>query len=309
MSTTFKKATRLNAFLRMAIHGPSGSGKTYSALAIASELARLRGGELCLFDTEEGSASKYDHFDFSVCEIRAPFSPTRIPTLLADAEKAGFKVCVLDSMTHFWKGEGGFLSMVDDVAKAAAARGNGRKVDTFAAWKEVDPVYRAAVSAILNARMDVIVTMRSKTEYEKGADGKVTKLGLAPEMREGFEYEMDIEAAMTNNHDLIVGKTRCRDLDRRVERFPGPKIAADIYKWLVGGTAPQRDTSTPPHLDKVRAAASAAKARGAVVREIAAVLTSRGGTLSKDGIVDFPENMADAAVIALEELKAPPEAR
>ena len=49
----FKKATKAEAKLRMAIAGPSGSGKTYTSLAIATAL----GQRVALVDTEHGSAS------------------------------------------------------------------------------------------------------------------------------------------------------------------------------------------------------------------------------------------------------------
>ena len=51
----FKKATKSNLKIRLALSGASGSGKTYSALSIASNL----GNRIALIDTERGSASKY----------------------------------------------------------------------------------------------------------------------------------------------------------------------------------------------------------------------------------------------------------
>jgi ATP-dependent protease Clp ATPase subunit len=62
----FKKATKTNIKIRLALSGASGSGKTFSALAIASHLS----SPIALIDTERGSASKYaDKFDFDVCEL------------------------------------------------------------------------------------------------------------------------------------------------------------------------------------------------------------------------------------------------
>jgi RecA/RadA recombinase len=59
----FKKATKSQIKVRLALSGASGSGKTFSALAIASEL----GGPIAVIDTEHGSASRYaDRFDFDV---------------------------------------------------------------------------------------------------------------------------------------------------------------------------------------------------------------------------------------------------
>src|SRR5437868_1621038 len=54
-SMEFKKATRKQARLRMALIGPAGSGKTFTALKIAHYL----GKRIAVLDTERGSASKY----------------------------------------------------------------------------------------------------------------------------------------------------------------------------------------------------------------------------------------------------------
>ena len=65
----FKKATKKNAKLRLALFGVSGSGKSFSALRIATGLAG-KNGKIAFIDTERGSASKYaDRFDFDVCEL------------------------------------------------------------------------------------------------------------------------------------------------------------------------------------------------------------------------------------------------
>jgi hypothetical protein len=62
----FKKATKNQSKLRMAITAPPGGGKTWTALA----LAKFLGGRVALVDTEHGSASKYaDTFDFDSMEL------------------------------------------------------------------------------------------------------------------------------------------------------------------------------------------------------------------------------------------------
>jgi len=62
----FRKATKEQLKLRMALIGPAGSGKTYSALNIAQHL----GKQIAVIDTEHGSASKYAGlFAFDVVEL------------------------------------------------------------------------------------------------------------------------------------------------------------------------------------------------------------------------------------------------
>ena len=102
----FQKAVKQEAKLRLAIAGPAGSGKTYTGLSIAQSLAN--GGKIAVLDTEHGSASKYaDLFDFDVMEMDPPFHPDRFAAAIREAQGAGYKVIVLDSLSHAWNGTGG----------------------------------------------------------------------------------------------------------------------------------------------------------------------------------------------------------
>lgn len=233
-----KKATKEQSRLRMAIHGPSGSGKTFSALSIGTHM-----GKVCLADTECGSASKYgDKFDFDACEFSGNYHPDRLVEFLKEVPEQGYDVIIIDSMTHFWNGNGGFLELVDAEVKRAVSRGN--KADSFNAWKTVDPVYKRLVHAIHTCKAHVIVTLRAKTEYAKEDVGngktKIKKLGMAPEIRENFQYEMDVEGMLSIEHDLAIGKTRCDALDGLVFTKPGKDVADILLSWLTSG-APMKE--------------------------------------------------------------------
>ena len=234
MAFEFKKATKAAAKLRMVVHGPSGSGKTFSALSIAKHL----GERVAVIDTEQGSASKYaDLFDFDVCEIFGTYNPRHLIEGLK-AAAAGHDVVVLDSATHFWHGEGGFLSLVDKEAKRSQA--NGKKYDQFGAWKSVDPLYRELVTVMLNLPCHLIVCVRAKTEYARDDKGKIEKHGMKPEFREGFEYEMDVEGALSLDHTLTISKTRINTLDGELFVKPGKDLADKMNAWLNSGTAVPR---------------------------------------------------------------------
>jgi hypothetical protein len=224
----FTKASKKQSKLRMALSGASGSGKTFSALSIAKHL----GGKIALIDTEHGSASKYaDKFDFDVCEVTKDYNPKRLVEAIEEAAKS-YDIVIVDSMTHFWNGDGGFLALVDAEVKRMQARGS--KPDSFAAWKEVTPVYNRMIQAILNAPAHVFVTLRAKQEYSKEG-GKVQKLGTAPEMRDNFQYEMDIEGLIDDKHNLVIGKTRCDELDGKVFSKAGVEVAKILNAWLSSG--------------------------------------------------------------------------
>ena len=194
----FTKATRKKARLRLALTGPSGSGKTMAALMIAKGL----GGRVAVLDTEHGSASlyaepmtlpngmKFTPPDFDALELAAPYSPERYIEAIKSAEAAGYDVLIIDSMTHEWSGSGGCLEINDTVA-AAKFRGN-----SWSAWNETTPRHRAFVDAMLQSRMHIIGTGRSKTEtaQTEGTNGRkqVVKLGMKTEQRDGIEYEFTV---------------------------------------------------------------------------------------------------------------------
>ena len=229
----FKKAVKTEAKLRLAIAGPAGSGKTYTALSIATHL----GGPIAVIDTEHGSASKYaDLFDFDVAEMHAPYHPDKYLRAIKEAAEAGYKVIILDSMSHAWNGEGGLLELADEAAKAMKTQ------NSFAAWKSITPIQNRLVEGVVSAPLHLIATMRSKTEYVQERDDRgrntVRKVGMAPVQREGFEYEFDVFLDVDLEHNAIVSKTRCAVLDGKVINKPGKQLAEILKNWLGTGPAP-----------------------------------------------------------------------
>lgn len=240
----FKKATKKTAKARIALMGPSGSGKTVTALLVATGL----GARIAVIDTENDSASKYagafGGLDFDVLALES-FSPERYVEAIQAAEVAGYDVIVVDSLTHAWSGKDGALEQVDRAAKRSQS-GN-----SFMAWRDVTPMHNRLVDAIVRCKCHIIATMRTKTEYvleEVTRGGKTTKqpkrVGLAPVQRDGMEYEFDIVADITLDHDLIVTKTRCQLLDGAVVSKPGKGFGATVLSWLSDGDAP-----TPPPVE------------------------------------------------------------
>ena len=247
MSTTnfldfVAEATKEQSRLRMAISGPSGSGKTFSGINILMEMGCEN---ILVIDTEHGSAAKYSNEfrrKFKVVDDRfwkGNFDPRRLIEALKQAGPH-FDGIVCDSLTHFWMGPGGMLTLVDQIAKRNAAKSGGR-YDSFGAWKEADPIYNVLIQTILSLPCHFVACLRAKSEYEDQViDGKKkkVKVGLAAQIREGFEYEFDVEGTMTMDHSFVVGKTRCRALDEQIFPKPGKNIADPLVAWLTDGVEP-----------------------------------------------------------------------
>lgn len=214
----FKKATKSSIKIRMAISGASGSGKTYSALSIASHL----GEKIALIDTEHGSANRYaDIFNFDSCEL-TNHHPAQYINAINTAEQDGYDVIIIDSLSHAWFAE---LELA------------GKKFD---GWKDVRPLEKKLIDAMLSSSAHIIGTMRSKTEWimeeYKASDNKMkskpVKIGTSPVQSSGIEYEFDIAGELNHEHILTISKSRCPQLSDRSFLNPGKDIATTLLDWI-----------------------------------------------------------------------------
>ena len=230
MTIQFKKAVKTEAKLRLALAGIAGSGKTYTALSLATLLAD--GKPVAVIDTERGSASKYaDLFAFDVIELDT-FHPDRYIEAIQAAVTAGYEVIVIDSLTHAWNGVGGLLELHEQIVKRQ------KTPNSYTAWSDVTPIQNRLINTITGANIHIIATMRSKQEYvqtknERGGT-EIRKAGMGAVQRDGMEYEFDVFAEMDIDHNMLVQKSRCPELEGKNYHKPGQQ-AADILKaWLSG---------------------------------------------------------------------------
>ena len=229
---TFQKASKAQAKSRIAMIGPSGSGKTFTALTWAEVLAES--GKVAVIDTERNSASLYaDKFEFDVLSFNPPYHPERLIEVLDVAESEGYAVVVIDSLSHFWAGAGGVLEIVDE-ARTGFAKGN-----TYAAWGVGTPLQQKMIDRILSHPAHIIATMRSKTDWQISNDnGRITptKIGLAPQQRDGVEYEFTLVLDIDIKHRASVSKTRYAAIaDRSFDTGETKKAAQQVLSWLKEG--------------------------------------------------------------------------
>jgi hypothetical protein len=103
----------------------------------------------------------------------------------------------------------------------------------------VTPEHNALVEALLQSPCHIIATMRAKTEYVQERDertGKqvVRKIGLAPIMRDGIEYEFTVFLELDVQHTAFVGKDRTRLFDGTIFR-PDLDTGRRLIGWLDAG--------------------------------------------------------------------------
>ncbi|MFD5266716.1 AAA family ATPase [Streptomyces sp. NPDC058335] len=232
---SFAPATRETAKARIALQGPGGSGKTKTSLRLAEGLAQ--GGTIGVVDSERGSALKYapvpgrpdiDSHEF----VHLPMafcSPENLIAAVNAAIEARIAVLIIDSWSHYWAGKGGLLARVEEEGKKTS----GGK---FSAWAPVNELEQDMLDALLNFPGHVIVTMRTKNDYEMEGK-KVTKVGVKTVQREGAEYEVDVVIDMIEGTGTVT-KTRYTGLAGISVHHPGEEFAEVILEQLGQGVDP-----------------------------------------------------------------------
>jgi hypothetical protein len=226
MAIQIKKAVKYGAKMRLALYGPSGSGKTFSALKIATEMAKKR---ILLIDSERGSASKYaDIFDFDVIELQNFHPNSYVEAIKAAAGSPDHDVLIIDSATQEWDGSSGALELAGH---------------NFTNWAKVTPLHNAFVDTMLSVNMHLIVTMRAKEEHimetkEGRTKPDVRSVGIEPIQRKGMVYEFDVVGSLDLDNVLTIAKTRCSELQNKVFPRAGSEIAEVMGRWLDGRPAP-----------------------------------------------------------------------
>jgi len=223
----FQKATRRAQKLKIAVQGPSGSGKTWGALALAKGLAQ--GGKVALVDSENGSASLYaDRFDFDAQDITPPYLTKKYVEQVKEAVEGGYKVCVLDTISHQWDGTGGILQRKE----ATDARGGNH----FSNWEPFTKEHNEFRALLLHAPIHIIATMRSKMAYSQEKNGEkssIKKLGLQPIQRDGMEYEFTVAFDVQMDHRATASKDRTglfgTDL---LDLSDASAVAGRMLEWL-----------------------------------------------------------------------------
>jgi len=232
----FKKATRKQAKIKLAVTGASGSGKTYSALRLAKGLAD--GKKVAVIDTENGSASLYsDRFDFDTLDLSPPFTHDKFIGAINAAEGAGYEVLVIDSASHIWEGILEYKSKLD-----------GRGGNSYTNWADAGNKFKGILDAVLQSKLHVICCLRSKMDHviDKDSSGRTTikKVGMAPIMRDGIEYEFTTVLDVDMSHQASASKDRTGMFTDKIFQVT-EDTGKMISQWLSTASAPEPEAPKP----------------------------------------------------------------
>jgi len=240
---SFRKAQKRGQLkAKIALYGASGSGKSYTALKIASML-----GKTAVLDTENGSSELYsDEFDFDIMPVSS-YTTDTLTNAVKIATDNNYKVLIIDSYSHFWEGQDGLLQVQE--AQTAALKNDSRR-----AWQRIKPLEQAQKIALINSNLHVIVTLRTKNNWEDVVDDrgrtkhKIT--GVKPIQRENIEYEFSLVAHMTHSAEdvnLAITKSRCSALHGKSCVNPDGQFFIPFFEWL--GMKKNPNPSTIPATD------------------------------------------------------------
>lgn len=252
-----RKATRKRVKLKLALTGSSGSGKTNSALFLAYGLLKRLHPDwtdeqiwnaIAVVDAENESASQYADCtkagcyigEFNTAPIAPPFTSEKYVQAINDCVESSIEVCIIDSLTHLWDGEGGSKDKQANIAK--------RTGNSFTSWREPKKEFRTVIDKILQTDMHFICTMRSKTDYvqEKDSNNKTTirKVGLAPIIAEGTDYEFTTVFDLDSDHVAGVSKDRTGIFDGTYHKIT-PETGTKFADYLLSAPA-QKPTEPAP---------------------------------------------------------------
>jgi hypothetical protein len=151
-----RKDLRVMAFF----YGLSGTGKTLSALKMAAGL-EPDPGKRGLLDTEGGNRGQMyaDAIEggYLYASMSPPFTPERYMEAVAEFERAGVNVLVVDSISHVWEGGGGVLEQVE----------KSQLKNELARWGAPKKALKRLMQKILHSDCHIIMCARAKKTFEE----------------------------------------------------------------------------------------------------------------------------------------------
>jgi hypothetical protein len=250
---TFRKAVREQVQLLIGLIGPSGSGKTYSAMSLASGMV-APGERFAVIDTENRRALHYaDRFDFDHVQMGEPFRPDAYCESILAAADAGYKVILVDSMSHEWAGVGGILEwQEEELFRMAGDNYQKREACKMAAWIKPKLAHKHMVQRLLQINAHVILCFRAeeKLKMEKDSQGKmqIVPIGWQPICEKNIPYELTVSMLLTPDNPGVPQFLKLQEQHKAL--FPAGRLidataGKAVSEWAKGGNTPPAATQTP----------------------------------------------------------------
>lgn len=230
----FKKAIREDIFVKVCTIAPSGGGKSFSTLrlgkGLSEALSRKTGiQERVAYIGTEGSRDKYyaNEFDYDLLQLKNDFSPEKYIDAIEEALDSGYKIIIVDSISHEWVGKNGCLEIHSKMA------GN-----SYTNWNKVTPRHNKLMDLILDCEAHVIVTVRGKDKYVmEEVNGKqvVTKLNLGYQQRDDIEYLFTLSLNIDKDSHLFTSLKDNTHLFEDRNEILTEKDGEKLLEWATNG--------------------------------------------------------------------------
>ena len=288
-SKGFKKATREQVWLKVLLSGASGSGKSFTALRLATGIARKCGSDIAYIGTE-GSRDKYysNEFAYDLMQLEDPFSTDKYIEAIDMAVEAGYKVLIIDSLSHEWK----WLNDTHDKMPG----------NSFTNWGKLKPKHRQFMEKILNSPIHIISTARGKDDWvleDKNGKQVPKKVGMGQQQDKDISYEYTVSLMLQQDtHIASADKDNTHLFDGRYDILT-EKDGEKLYDWANTGEVPKAappviQTDFEVSLDDLK-------------KEIISVCTKLGGsknTTMMNTLKTFTSNGNPNAITDVETAKA-----
>ncbi|MCD8366120.1 MAG: ATP-binding protein [Clostridiales bacterium] len=223
-------AKKEQIYVKALIGGPSGSGKSYSALRVATGIAgRIGKGTKIGYIGTEGMRDKLyaNEFDYDLISLEE-YSPDYYEAAIDAFLNEGYKVIIVDSLTHLW----GWVQ--DQVQKVAKSNDS-----SFQAWGKYKKENKKIIEKILLAPAHIIVTGRGKDEYvlEQNSKGKMAprKVGVGVQQDKDIEYEYMVTWMLDQEtHIAEAAKDNTHIFENKLDALT-EKSGEALYDWANDG--------------------------------------------------------------------------
>lgn len=240
MGKGFQKAEREQVWLKVLLSGPSGCGKSYSALRLATGIAKKCKSKIAYIGTES-SRNKYyaDKFDYDLLELSEPFTSESYIDAIEEAVDAGYKVVIIDSTTHEWK----WLNDVHDKMPG----------NSFTNWGKLKPRHHKFMDKILTSPIHVIATARGKDDWvleEKNGKQVPKKVGLGQQQDKDISYEYTVSFMISQDtHVASTDKDNTGLFDGKYDVLT-EKDGEKLYDWANEGKVPTPQNKKPRDVEE-----------------------------------------------------------
>jgi hypothetical protein len=234
----FEKAKREKVFVKILLFSPSGGGKSYSALRLATGMAKKCNSKIAYIGTE-GSRDKYyaNEFDYDLCQLD-DYSITSYIDAIEDAIDNGYKILIIDSISPEWQ----WLNDQHD-----KMTGN-----SFTNWGKLKPKHRKFMETILQSDIHIIACARGKTEWtleEQNGKQVPKKLGMGATQDKDISFDYTVSFQLDQStHNATVDKDNTHIFEDRIDVLT-EKDGEALMEWANTGDAPIKKEKTKVKID------------------------------------------------------------